>query len=97
MTKISALILIISLLSPLPLYAKERPKTFCESCPRDSKGRIKRNSSERRKFLKSQGLTHTPPNMQVDHIIPLSKGGCDCVENMQLIPKDSEKERNELR
>lgn len=92
-----ALILIVTLLSPLPAFAKERPKTFCESCPRDSKGRIKRSSSERRKLLKSQGLTHTPPGMQVDHIKPLSKGGADKMENMQLIRKDSEKEKNELK
>ena len=92
-----ALILIVALLSPLPVFAKGKPKTFCGSCPRDSNGKIKRSSSERKKFLKSQGLTHTPPGMQVDHIKPLSKGGADKMENMQLIRKDSEKERNELK
>jgi len=49
------------------------------------------------KFLKSKGLTHTPKGYQVDHIVPLAKGGADKAENMQLIPKDSEKERNELK
>ena len=33
---------------------------------------------------------------QVDHIVPLSKGGADKTSNMQLIPKDSPKEKNEL-
>ena len=72
------------------------PKTYCKDCARDSRGRIERSSSERRKFLKSQGLTHTPPGYQVDHIVPLSKGGADKTSNMQLIPKDSPKEKNEL-
>ncbi len=76
---------------------RSHPKTFCETCPRDSRGRIERSSSERQKFLKSQGLTHTPPGYQVDHIVPLSKGGQDKASNMQLIPKDSPKEKNELK
>ncbi len=76
---------------------RSHPKTFCKTCPRDSRGRIERSSSERQKFLKSQGLTHTPPGYQVDHINPLSKGGPDKASNMQLIPKDSPKEKDELK
>ena len=72
------------------------PKTYCATCARDNQGRIKRSSSEREKFLKSKGLTHTPPGYQVDHIKPLSKGGADKTSNMQLIPKDSPKEKDEL-
>jgi len=66
-------------------------------CARDAQGRIERSSSERRKFLRSHGLTRTPPGMQGDHIIPLAKGGPDKSTNMQLIPKDSAKDRYELR
>lgn len=66
---------------------------YCVSCERDSQGRIQRSSSERQKFLEALGLTHTPPGMQVDHIVPLSKGGADKTWNMQLISKDSAKER----
>ena len=73
------------------------PKTYCSSCPRDHQGRIKRDSAERQKFLKSKNLTHTPTGYQVDHIKPLSKGGEDKRSNMQLIPKNSEKEKNELK
>ena len=96
MKLLAAILTAFLFLSPVA-FAKGRPKTYCESCSRDKRGRIERSSSERMKFLKSKGLSHTPPGYQVDHIIPLSKGGCDCVENMQLIPKDSEKERNELK
>jgi 5-methylcytosine-specific restriction endonuclease McrA len=42
-------------------------------------------------------LTHTPAGYQVDHIVPLAKGGADKTENMQLIRKDSLKEKNELK
>lgn len=73
--------------------ASHHSSRYCATCERDSQGRIQRSSSERRKFLESLGLTHTPPGMQVDHIVPLSKGGADKTWNMQLIPKDSAKGR----
>ena len=76
---------------------KIRPKTYCQICPRDSRGRIKRSASERMKFLKSKGLSRTPPGYQVDHVIPLSKGDADKAWNMQLVPKDSPKEKDELK
>jgi len=52
---------------------------------RDGRGRIKRSSSVRQRFLRSVGLTHTPSGCQVDHVIPLAKGGPDRTENMQLL------------
>ena len=76
---------------------KSHPKTYCSSCSRDKNGKIERDTNERSKFLKEKGLTHTPEGYQVDHIVPLSKGGADKKENMQLIPKNSEKEKNELK
>ena len=66
---------------------------------RDSKGHIERSSAARMSFLRSNGLTHTPTGCQVDHIVPLAKGGADSPSNMQLLCGAAlrEKERTELR
>jgi hypothetical protein len=66
---------------------------------RDSQGRIKRSSSARKRFLLAHGLTRTPPGCQVDHVIPLAKGGPDVPANMQLLCGEPlrEKETTELR
>lgn len=79
-------------------YTRHR-STYCYTCPRDSRGRIKRSSSARRTFLKSQGLTHTPRGCQVDHVTPLARGGADTPANMQLLCGDAlkAKERRELK
>ena len=98
--RFSIALLTLSLFAPIPTLARGgggHSSRYCSTCARDSRGRIQRSSSERMKFLRSHGLTHTPPGMQVDHIVPLAKGGADTTANMQLIPKDSAKERDELK
>jgi 5-methylcytosine-specific restriction endonuclease McrA len=35
--------------------------------------------------LRSLGLTHTPTGGQVDHVVPLAKGGPDQAGNLQLL------------
>lgn len=47
--------------------------------------RIKRDRAVVRQFLRSLGRTTTPKGAQVDHIFPLSCGGPDTAENLQLI------------
>lgn len=66
---------------------------------RDSHGRIARSSASRMRFLRSQGLTHTPSGCQVDHVVPLARGGSDTPGNMQLLCGEalSVKERTELK
>ena len=58
-----------------------------------AKSKTKRSSSVRRAFLKSQGLTHTPPGCQVDHIIALSCGGKDDLSNLQLLCGEALREK----
>jgi hypothetical protein len=78
---------------------KEEAREDTAHVSRDSQGRIKRNSSARERFLQAHGLTRTPPGCQVDHIVPLAKGGPDVPSNMQLLCGEAlrEKESTELR
>lgn len=55
--------------------------------------KVKRSSSAKREFLKSKGYSKPPKGYDVDHIIPLSKGGQDVPSNMQLLPKEIHKQK----
>ncbi|MCX6164370.1 MAG: HNH endonuclease signature motif containing protein [Ignavibacteriae bacterium] len=55
--------------------------------------KVKRNSSAKKEFLKKNGYKKVPPGYQVDHIKPLSEGGTDTPDNMQLIPTSVHKEK----
>lgn len=55
--------------------------------------KIDRSSSAKREFLKSKGYSKKPSGYEVDHIIPLSKGGQDVPSNMQLLPKAVHKQK----
>lgn len=48
--------------------------------------KVERSSSAKKEFLKSRGYTKVPYGYQIDHIVPLSEGGTDTPNNMQLIP-----------
>jgi len=55
--------------------------------------KVDRSESEKNEFLKSRGLEKTPAGYEVDHIVPLSKGGADKSWNMQLLPKELHKQK----
>lgn len=55
--------------------------------------KVERNSTSKKKFLKSRGYDETPQGYEVDHIIPLHKGGADESYNMQLLPKEIHKQK----
>ena len=55
--------------------------------------KVDRSSSAKQQFLNSQGLKKAPAGYEVDHIVPLSKGGVDRPSNMQLLPKETHKQK----
>lgn len=55
--------------------------------------KVKRSEAAKKQFLKSKGYKRVPPGYEVDHIVPLSKGGRDEPSNMQLIPKSVHKQK----
>ncbi len=55
--------------------------------------KVKRNQSAKKEFLRSKGYKKVPSGFEVDHIIPLSKGGTDTPDNMQLISKENHKKK----
>jgi hypothetical protein len=55
--------------------------------------KVERSESAKRDFLKSQGFKTLPRGYEVDHVVPLSKGGADKPSNMQLLPKEVHKQK----
>lgn len=64
-----------------------------ESYKTTGQPKVERSSSAKKQFLKSQGYQKTPAGYDVDHIVPLSKGGADKPYNMQLLPKEVHKQK----
>ena len=60
--------------------------------PRAADGSIKRSTAARAAFVREHPCPATGevsgacPGWAVDHVIPLSVGGCDAVQNMQWLP-----------
>jgi 5-methylcytosine-specific restriction endonuclease McrA len=54
---------------------------------------VKRNETNKKIFLQSQGYNETPYGYQIDHIIPLSEGGTDDPNNMQLLTVSQHKSK----
>jgi hypothetical protein len=69
-------------------------RRYAYGVPRDSHGRIKRSSEEKKKFERESGYPHGRPGYVVDHIIPLSQGGRDDPSNMQWQTKEEAKAKD---
>ena len=55
--------------------------------------KVERSMSIREEFLQLHGYDKVPYGFEVDHIIPLFKGGPDATFNMQLLPKSVHEEK----
>ena len=73
-------------------------KARADGVERDSNGKIKRSAAARHAF-RERTSSRAPPGCQVDHVIPLAKGGPCVPANMQLLCGEAlrDKEATELR
>lgn len=55
--------------------------------------KTKRTGGGKRKLLKKKGLKKTPRSKEIDHKVPLHKGGSDTLRNVRLISKKSHKRK----
>lgn len=55
--------------------------------------KVERSTTAKKQFLKENGYTKEPNGYQVDHIKPLSQGGSDTPNNMQLLTKEQHKQK----
>jgi len=55
--------------------------------------KVERSSTAKKQFLKENGYHKEPNGYQVDHIKPLSQGGSDTPNNMQLLTKEQHKQK----
>lgn len=49
--------------------------------------KVNRSESARHQYLKNIGYDKVPAGYEVDHVVPLSRGGADEPYNMQLLPE----------
>ena len=85
------MIAVVMLLGSEPVYADNHltETRYCGEPKRTASGKIKRSAAVRREF---ERLYPLPPGYkreewQIDHPIPIDRGGCDAVRNMQWLPK----------
>ena len=93
---ISHLVTAALLAASLSAFASPR----CDTCPRDSNGRIQRSASAIKDFKRTNPCPATGKSTGrcsgwvVDHRIALKRGGADVAGNMQWQTKEAAKEKD---
>jgi hypothetical protein len=64
-----------------------------ETYSKSGNPKVKRNMTTRSHFLHSQGYDKVPEGYEVDHIVPLSLGGSDTEDNMQLLTREQHRQK----
>jgi len=91
---------IIAALLAASLSAFASPR--CDTCPRDSNGRIQRSASAIKDFKRTNPCPATGKSTGrcsgyvIDHVVPLKRGGADAAGNMQWQTKEAAKEKDRL-
>ncbi len=95
------LLLSLPVFLPQDIYAQKRSKShsttthyiYGKTYKTTGYTKVKRSTSSKKEFLHQHGYKKVPYGYEVDHIIPLSKGGTDTPDNMQLITKEQHKHK----
>jgi|SRR3989338_9382040 len=93
---LSKLVVAALLAASLSAFASPR----CDTCPRDSNGRIQRSASAIKDFKRTNPCPATGKSTGrcsgwvVDHRIALKRGGSDTPDNLQWQTKEAAKEKD---
>ncbi len=92
------IIIFLTFLIPTFLFSQETytigsTEYYYNQTYSNGKPKVKRSAANKANFLKSKGYNSTPYGYEIDHIIPLSKGGTDDPSNMQLLTVEQHKRK----
>jgi hypothetical protein len=89
-TKRIATAFVVANLLAAPIHSQAAK---CTTCQRDARGRIARDDTAVREFKRASPKPPSCHRCEVDHIVPLHRGGADHPSNMQWLPRDVHRDK----